>query len=148
MSGQAFTPDQMADLHRLCFDAPRPWTVDEFVALLENPYSFAVQHPSGFLLGRALAGEAEILTLAVHPNARRQGIARGLVLAFFDAARMRSADIAHLDVAADNAAAIALYHACGFAKTGLRRGYYAAVGGAAVDAVLMACPLLPQQDKI
>lgn len=148
MTDQVFTPQSMADLHSVCFTNPRPWTGAEFAALIANPHSFVVQRRLGFLLGRALAGEAEILTLAVHPSARRMGVARGLVDAFFDAARTRSADMAHLDVAADNAAAIALYRACGFAQTGLRRGYYHTVGGAAVDAVLMGCPLLPQQDKI
>lgn len=146
MIHQDLSPAQMADLHSVCFVNPRPWSAAEFAALLENPHCFALFHPLGFLLGRALAGEAEILTLAVDPSARRKGIARALVLSFFDAARSRSAENAFLDVAADNAAAIALYVSCGFAQTGLRRRYYHSTGGAAVDAILMACPLLSQQE--
>jgi ribosomal-protein-alanine N-acetyltransferase len=43
----------------------------------------------------------------------------------------------HLEVAADNAPALALYQRAGFETVGRRRGYYARIEGPAQDAVLM-----------
>jgi ribosomal-protein-alanine N-acetyltransferase len=53
-------------------------------------------------------------------------------------ARARSAATAHLEVAADNAAALALYDGAGYRRTGLRRGYYRRGDSTPIDAVLMA----------
>lgn len=142
------TPASMAALHSACFTTPRPWTGDEIASLLASPHVFALFAPSGFLMGRAVAGEAELLTLAIDPAARRQGQARDLVTRFLDVARARAAEIAFLEVAADNAGALALYHACGFGTSGLRRAYYHQPCGAALDAVVMSCPVLPQPAEI
>lgn len=138
----------MAALHAACFTTPRPWTGEEIASLLASPHVFALFAPSGFLLGRAVADEAELLTLAIDPAARRQGQARDLVARFLDRARICAAQTAFLEVTADNTAAIALYHACGFRPAGLRRAYYHRVGAAALDAVVMSCPVLPQPAEI
>ena len=45
-----------------------------------------------------------------------------------------------LEVAVDNAPAIALYRALGFVTVGRRKGYYARAGGGAIDAAIMAAP--------
>ena len=44
-----------------------------------RPGVFAFVRPDGFVLARAAGGEAEILTLAVGPPARRQGLGRALI---------------------------------------------------------------------
>ena len=119
------TPDALAALHASCFTVPRPWTAAEFAALLADPLAFLLPHPTGFLLGRVVAGEAELLTLAVAPKARRQGIASQLVRDFLSESRRRGGDCAFLEVAADNLAAISLYQAAGFEAAGRRRNYYA-----------------------
>jgi ribosomal-protein-alanine N-acetyltransferase len=87
----------------------------------------ALMTADGFILVREAAGEAEILTLAVAPRARRQGLGRALVDAAI--ARLGPAEL-FLEVAADNHAAIALYQQAGFAQAGVRRGYYARSNGA------------------
>ena len=92
----------------------------------------------GVLLGRAVAGEAELLTLAVAPDRQRSGIGGRLVAAFLAEARARGAVQAFLEVAADNAAAIGLYRRAGFAEVGRRRGYYAGANGARIDALVFA----------
>lgn len=120
------TPQTLAVLHRRCFDRPRPWTADEFAALLDSPHSFLLHQTAGFLLGRVIADEAELLTLAVDPDARRQGIGRALTSEFAAEAARRGARLAFLEVAADNRAAIALYQAQGWQEAGRRPGYYAA----------------------
>lgn len=133
--------DQMALLHGRCFTTPRPWSGVEIAQILANPHSFAITVPHGFLLGQTVAGEAELLTLAVAPEQRRQGIGRALVDGFCAMARQKGAQTAFLEVAATNTAAIALYKAAGFAQSGLRRAYYHSQGGGAVDAVVMLCVL-------
>jgi ribosomal-protein-alanine N-acetyltransferase len=93
--------------------------------------------PRGFILGRALAGEAEILTLAVAPTHRRRGLGRALLEAAMGVCGTLGAETMFLEVAADNAAAIALYEAAGFAPAGRRKAYYARPGRAAVDALVL-----------
>jgi ribosomal-protein-alanine N-acetyltransferase len=95
----------------------------------------------GFLLGRVAAGEAEVLTLAVDPGVRRQGLGAGLLAGFLRLAAERGACRVFLEVAADNGAALALYARAGLAPVGRRRGYFAVPGLAAVDALVLACDL-------
>lgn len=92
---------------------------------------------TGFVLARTAAGEAEILTLAVHPKQRRQGLARQLMQAAMAQARRQGACEMFLEVAVDNAAAIGLYSALGFEKRGRRYGYYGGVENPATDALVM-----------
>lgn len=138
------TPDALAALHRSCFTTPRPWSETEFAALLADPLVFMVAADApcyGFALGRAVAGEAELLTLAVLPALRRQGLGRSLLAAFEARAAEAGASDAFLEVASDNGAALALYQSAGWQRRGLRRGYYCHPDGASVDAVVMGKPL-------
>lgn len=131
------TPDQMAALHRACFTTPPPWSADAFAALLADPLVLCLTAPQALLLVRLVAGEAEILTLAVHPDRRRQGVAQRLI-ATAHAQVAGRADAAFLEVAADNAAARALYDRAGYRLVGTRSGYYRSAATAAVDAAAMA----------
>ena len=135
------TPEAMAVLHGASFTMPRPWSAAEFAALLASPRVFALTvGMQALLLGQVVADEAELLTVAVRPDQRQQGLGRKLVQDFLAEARSRGAATAFLEVAATNDAALALYSACGFAPSGKRRGYYPGPDGA-VDAVLMRCAL-------
>lgn len=136
------TPEDLARLHAASFATPRPWSRDEFAALIIQNGVFLLTRPTGFLLGRAIAGEAELLTLAVDPAARRSGTARALVQEFFDTARVKHCDSAFLEVAADNAPARALYAATGWRESGLRRAYYKAPNGEKIDAIVMTASLV------
>ncbi len=136
------TPDDLASLHAQCFDdAPRPWSAREFHDLLALPHSFLLTRPQGFLLGRVIADEAELLTLAVAPAARRQGVARDLTADFAATSQRRGAAAAFLEVAADNTAARALYDTLGWQDAGVRRNYYRP----GRDAVVMRLDLPPAQ---
>ncbi len=145
----------MAEVHSAAFVRLRPWTAEEFAGLLTGAGVFVVtdgragafplhegggRHsaPLGFLLGRALAGEAEVLTLAVCPEAQGQGLGSALMARFLAEAAARGAARAFLEVAADNDVARRLYARHGFVEAGLRRGYFALMGGGAVDGIVMA----------
>lgn len=127
------SPEAMARLHAVCFGRPRPWSAAEINDILTMTGSFALTAPQGFLIGRVVAGEAELLTLAVAPEARRRGVASALLDRFAAASHSRAATTAFLEVAADNAPAIALYQRKGWAQAGRRRRYY----DAATDALIL-----------
>ncbi|WP_112311770.1 ribosomal protein S18-alanine N-acetyltransferase [Pseudogemmobacter bohemicus] len=130
----------LARIHAACFSVPRPWNAAEIADLLRQPHNFLLSDTAGFLIGSALLGEAELLTLAVDPGHRRQGIGARLIAGFLDEASARGAERIFLEVAADNAAAIALYRRAGFTDAGRRRGYYHRADGSAIDALVLSRP--------
>jgi ribosomal-protein-alanine N-acetyltransferase len=134
---------RLAAIHAEAFAGPHdaPWSAAAFADLLDQAGVFAVEAEDGFILMRAVADEAEILTLAVRPAARRRGLGGRLVGEGVLAAAARGAARVFLEVAEDNAAAQALYHRAGFAEAGRRPGYYAAAGGERRDALLLALDL-------
>ncbi|WP_405403047.1 GNAT family N-acetyltransferase [Paracoccus sp. Ld10] len=136
------TPNDLAALHARCFRNPRPWSADEFTGLLTSSGTFLLEAPQGFLMGRAIAGEAELLTVAVAPEARQAGTGRALVAAFAGRAASMGAEDAFLEVAHDNLAARALYSATGWLESGVRRRYY----GPATDAIVMRLTLRATQE--
>lgn len=118
------TPDALATLHALAFTTDRPWTAPEFQSLLASPHCHLTHAQHGFALWRAVAGEAELLTIATHPDHQRCGIGTSLMHLWMTAAAI-SAQTAFLEVAADNNPAITLYKAFGFAIVARRPDYYA-----------------------
>ena len=137
--GPADAP-RLAALHAEAFDAP--WDAAAFATLLDQPGVFAIGNDDGFILCRIVVDEAEILTLAVRPAARRGGVGRRLTEAAADLAATGGAETLFLEVAEDNPAAIALYLAAGFEATGRRRGYYARPDGGRCDARLFSLKLI------
>ncbi len=75
---------------------------------------------AGFLVSRDLAGEREILNLAVDPQHRRGGHGMSLVRHELGA----GATAWFLEVRESNAAARQLYTRAGFREVGRRPGYY------------------------
>ena len=127
----------MASIHKQAFTMPRPWSETEIADLLQSPLCFALHEPDSFVLGRVVAGEAELLTVAVRPAAQGNGIGLRLVQGFLTEVARRGADSAFLEVAQSNLAARAVYAKAGFQPAGRRRGYYHAADGTPVDALVM-----------
>ena len=131
------TPEQMAALHACAFAGQgRAWSQNEFASLLESPHVFYVGDIHAFALGRAIAGEAELLTLATHPQHRQQGLGYRALHAFEGTAQRRGANICFLEVAADNEAAIALYRRAAYEEIARRAAYYAKPTGEKLDAII------------
>jgi [ribosomal protein S18]-alanine N-acetyltransferase len=126
--------ETLAAVHAQAFATP--WTAEQIAALIDRPEVFGLAAAGGFILLRAMAGEAEVLTLAVVRAERRRGLGRALLIAGLESARTAGAETAFLEVAADNDAAIALYEDAGFARVGRRRAYYSRAGGA-MDALVL-----------
>ena len=100
---------QVAALEKVCFSDP--WSEKSVASELENPLSCWMV---------ALDGE----TVAVHPNFRRQGVARALILALTEELKNRGSRCLTLEVRASNIPARALYESLGFVLVGTRRNYY------------------------
>lgn len=124
------------------------WAPDQLAQLLAGPGVFALialdeaGEPAGYALGRVAADEAELLSIALLPGRRRQGGGRLLLDALIECCLAAGAATLFLEVATDNAAALALYRGAGFAEAGIRKGYYK-VGAATVDAIVMKRDLTP-----
>ncbi len=138
---------RLAAIHQASFSNPRPWSEAEIAAILSSEGSFLLTESEGFLIGRVVADEAELLTLAVAPAARRRGLGAALLGEFVATARKHDAATAFLEVAADNPVAIALYRRQGFTEVGRRRGYYRDSGAAPIDAVVMSRPLIAETGR-
>lgn len=78
----------------------------------------------GYALGWSIAGEAELLRIAIHPDHRGHGLGGLLLRAFVERASGQGAEAIHLEVREDNAPAIALYEREGFVLGHRRRDYY------------------------
>ncbi len=78
----------------------------------------------GFIIGRQVGGEAEILNAAVIVARRRRGEGGALLKAALDEFRARRVSRVFLEVRESNEAGIAFYEKHGFSKTGRRAGYY------------------------
>jgi tRNA threonylcarbamoyl adenosine modification protein YeaZ len=131
----------LAKLHQICFDDG--WSEDSLRQSLSMPgvTALAAVRDGGiraFLVLRAVADEAEVITLCTAPHWRRKALAEKLLAAGREMLRAQKIVALHLEVAADNGAAHALYLRQGFHETGRRKGYYARNNAAPCDAILMA----------
>ena len=113
----------LAALHATAFAAP--WSENAIRDLFATPGVFALVADQGFLLARVAGGEAEILTVAVAPAARRKGHGRALVRSAATHAAISGATSLFLEVGVRNDAAQALYRGAGFSDVGRRKAYYA-----------------------
>jgi ribosomal-protein-alanine N-acetyltransferase len=95
-------------------------------------------HVVGYLCLWEVADEVHITNVAVRPDVRRHGIARGLLRTVLDDARARAFKIVVLEVRPSNHHALALYESFGFRVVGRRRGYYYDTGE---DALVMEIAL-------
>jgi [ribosomal protein S18]-alanine N-acetyltransferase len=132
-------------LHRACFPED-PWDVGAIEQIMRisgffGRIGWVHNNPAGFALALALGREAEILSLGVVPDCRRAGVGTALLVSICAVARQRGVEHVVLEVAADNAAARALYAARGFTVVGRRRNYYCQAGHL-VDALILRVPLV------
>lgn len=79
----------------------------------------------GFAVGSVVAGAAELETVVVTMERRRQGLGRELVKAVIAWARTAPAQSISLEVRAGSLGAIALYESLGFCAVARRKSYYA-----------------------
>src|ERR1700723_108127 len=121
-----------------------PWPPEEMAALIASSSTVgaAALDPvsgrlHGFVLSRLAADEAEILTIAVDSAHQGRGVGRALLSENLRQAANAGAKALFLEVANDNAPALALYDRFGFVRVGERAGYYRRPDGTRATAVVM-----------
>ncbi|HEY2545171.1 MAG TPA: ribosomal protein S18-alanine N-acetyltransferase [Candidatus Acidoferrum sp.] len=105
------------------------WSRDSYISLAGEDGSLALVFDTdgevtGFLIGRRLVDQAEVLNLAVQMKYRGKGQGTALLAAALEEFVRWGVKRVYLEVRESNTAAIAFYEHHGFAKTGLRKGYY------------------------
>jgi [ribosomal protein S18]-alanine N-acetyltransferase len=120
------------------------WPLDLLAYELTHPRTFFLVASReddsplpGYVLFHHVAGEAELLRLAVDPPERRQGIGRLLVERGLEHLRQANVQVCFLEVRMNNEPAIQLYRSLGFERVGRRRGYYRD----GTDALILSLPL-------
>ena len=107
--------DQVMEVERLSFSAP--WTYNFFQSGLREIFLvFEKKEIAGYLNACVCADleKAVILKLAVHPDHRREGIAKKLIRRCLDILIERQINIVELDVELIQRGAIKLYEKFGF----------------------------------
>lgn len=122
--------NELENLHRVCFPE-RPWSAGEFADLKKSGCDIMASQ-NGFVVWRVVADEAEIITIGVHPDARRGGIAAAMLTLVENDVKKRGGKKIFLEVAENNVPARALYEHNGYVRVGVRPKYYNGV-----DAILM-----------
>ena len=121
----------LAKIHGQGFDSA--WNEDELVSsvaakgtscLVANIRGKGNKGPKGFLLLRALAGQSEILTLAIDREYRRRGMARALMGHAIRQLQAERIAQLFLEVSESNVAALNLYRSLKFKQISRRKSYY------------------------
>lgn len=126
---------------------PNPWSKRIFLDCLRAGYECWVLATRDQILAHgvlsAALGESHLLTLCVHPDARRQAYGRRMLRHLLKEARRLGADTCFLEVRPSNQAARSLYYSMGFVQVGERRQYYPAETGTTFkeDALILSCHL-------
>ena len=115
----------LASIHAAAFAKADAWSVNVFSLQLGLPGVFGLLNSDkGMILVRIAADQAEILTIAVVPAARRDGIATALLTEATILAAAHGATAIFLEVSVANTAARQLYTGAGFRQVGQRPRYY------------------------
>src|SRR5437588_4685489 len=123
-----------AVLHAAAFH--RGWSEGEFEQLLLDRHVIAhraavADSIVAFILSRLVAGEAEILSVAIAPSRRGKGLGRQLLDHHLRRLAGLGARAVFLEVDANNVPARRLYQRAGFRSVGRRDGYYPTGQGSA-----------------
>lgn len=158
MSGYDLAPVQdndlgmMARIHALSFDDA--WSAAMMRRILAMPGSFGIVARRnrqwsvvGFALVRVAADECELLSLAVAPEQRGNGVGAMLLEGAIGEAAALGAVKLFLEVAEDNPVARGLYEGYGFVPVGRRPDYYARKDGTSAAAVTMVRDLADLREQ-
>lgn len=106
-----------------------PWSAASFLQMIgQEDARYYVAEEDGRLLGGCglllIAGEGNITNVVVAPEARRRGVATGMLTHLLAAGDREGLFAYTLEVRVSNQAAIALYEKLGFVSEGIRPNFY------------------------
>lgn len=122
--------NELANLHQKCFPH-KPWSADDFADLKKSGCEI-IASQNGFIVWRAVADEAELITIGVAPDARRTGIGAAMIGIMEGELKKSGVKSVFLEVAENNAPARKLYEQNGYVQIGIRPKYYDGI-----DAIMM-----------
>ena len=122
--------NELANLHQKCFPH-KPWSAEDFADLKKSGCEI-IASQNGFIVWRAVADEAELITIGVAPDARRTGIGAAMIGIMEGELKKSGVKSVFLEVAENNAPARKLYEQNGYAQIGVRPKYYDGI-----DAIMM-----------
>lgn len=126
----------LSTIHRSAF--PNYWDVESFNNFFAVANTFAlVVGEVAMIVYRIQYDQADIITLAVLPEARRQGLGRLLTQKAMEHLAALGAEKLFLDVEVNNTPAISLYEGLGFKELRRRKNYYRGKDGTYTDALVM-----------
>lgn len=130
-----------------------PWPRTQFEKETQNPLSgkFTAKLIHGgkeivaaYIIFWVVADEAHILNITTHPDFRRMGIAKSLIVFALDYMEDRNVREVFLEVRRSNIIAQKLYIDFAFKEIAVRKGYY---GDNNEDAIVMALNLKDQTEE-
>ena len=130
-------------IHRQSGYAHRIWSASEYDTLIEHPRTVLVQDSYCFTIGRLVAGEAELLMIAVAQEHQGKGLGRRSLNKFEEALITKGATCCFLEVAKTNFSACNMYEAEGFEVILTRKAYYQLGKNNCVDALIMRKTFCP-----
>ena len=148
LAGLEIMPSQdlglLAKLHAASFETA--WSEKDIAELLASPGCVALlatsdDGPVGFLMYRAVADEAEIITICVDPAYQRRGAGLQIVSTTLQLLKSFKIGSMFLEVADGNREAISVYARAGFLEVGKRKAYYVRKNGETEDALIMRAQL-------
>jgi len=116
------------ELEKICFNLP--WSERSFFEeITRNKLArYAVAETGERIIGYAgiwlVLDEGHIVNVAVHPDFRRKGVAKNLILALMESSRKEGVAAYTLEVRISNKEAISLYKSLDFKESGIRKEYY------------------------
>ena len=134
----------VAKIEQICFSDP--WSEKMVADLTDSSWDevWVLETEENGLIGyinfRFIAGEGELMRIAVLPELRGHGLSRKLMDKMTESASKNAVTDITLEVRAGNEPAIGLYKAYGFAGEAVRKGYY---HNPAEDALIMWVHDLP-----
>ena len=116
------------EIERLCF--PTPWSRAAFLQEINyNKSVFKTLRRGSRLIGYGgfwhVLDEIHISNIAIHPDYRRRGYGRILLIHLLEEAASKGVSKASLEVRRSNIAAQKLYESFGFKVVTIRKNYYA-----------------------
>ncbi len=135
------TPADLESVSALARRAdPFGWTMRNLQDGLAAGYVMTAALAGGQIVGYSVLmtviDEAELLEIAVDPDAQGQGFGKALLAHTLTLARESAARLVHLEVRVTNTRARKMYTSAGFSEVGRRRNYYPTADGRE-DAILM-----------
>lgn len=127
---------------------PFPWSSQIFIDSMEAGTLLVVMEQDGEVVGygvqSSVAGESQLLNLAVHPQYQGRGLGCFLLQWLIQQATEARSEMMFLEVRLSNRKAQQLYLDLGFNEIGMRKSYYRVKNGQREDALIFALQMFPE----